>query len=142
MNRIEYIKALRELADYVESREFPDEWKGWWSDNKNSFANPALEFSTYQKSDFGKIAKAMGTFKKEVTDYSTMAHVSLPSGATVKVTASRDVVCRKVEVGTKIIPAKEEEVIPAEPEREEPIYKWECPESFVDLANEETTNAG
>lgn len=40
--------------------------------------------------------------------------------------SSRDAVCERKQVGTKIIPAKEARIVPAEPEREEPVYEYDC----------------
>lgn len=138
MKRVEYIAALRQLADYLESHEITDTYKNRWSGkDEDLFSAPHLEVYTDNKELFGNICGAMGSFIKEVSDYSTGAVHKLPSGAYFGVRASRSVVCKRVIVGTKTVPAKEEEIIPAEPEHEEEIVKWECPESFIDLGKEE-----
>lgn len=134
MNKSEYIASLRELADYIEAREFPDDWQGSYA--KTDYNPPCLSFWVGSKTTFGKICSLIGTFEKNRGEYSTGARAKLPGGATISVSASREVVCKKVLAGTKTIPAKEEEIIPAQPEHEEEIYKWECPESFISLKDE------
>lgn len=136
MTKTQYVAALRDLADFVEKQEFPESWKGWWNEAE-TFATPKLEFNVHSKSDFGKICAAMGSFEKERTSYSTGAKKTLPGGAIVSVSANRDVVCKRVVVGTKTVPAEPERIIEARPERTEEIVEWECPESFVALKSEE-----
>jgi len=137
MKKNEYVVALRELADYLESHEIPDTKPNRWTGQADDLF-PTLRMDIYvdDKELFGRICAAMGTFTKEVSDYSTSAVRTLTNGATFGVRASRSVVCKRIVVGTKTVAAKEEEIIPAEPEHEEEIVKWECPESFVSLANE------
>ena len=57
--------------------------------------------------------------------------LTVPFGETVKAQfySQREKVCTKKLVGTKIVPAKAEEVVIREavPEHEEPIYEWDCP---------------
>lgn len=134
MNRLEYVAALRELADYIVTHELPDTIEGYWSHQVNDTFSPfTLYISARNKRDFGTLCASLGSFEKVVTDYSTGAEVKLPGGMKVHVSISREQVCKRVVVGTKIVPAKEEEIIPAEPEHEEDIVKWECPESFIAL---------
>ena len=40
--------------------------------------------------------------------------------------AERDQVCKRVVVGTKLIPATSERIVPAQPEHEEEIVEWNC----------------
>ncbi len=47
------------------------------------------------------------------------------------VSIKRDEVCRKIVIGTKIEPATEERLIPAQPEREVPVEEWICDESIL-----------
>lgn len=141
MKRLEYVAALRELADYVETHEFPDTRKNMWGDKDiDVFDAPRLMFYTDDKVRFGEICAVMGSFEKLRSEYSTGAKATLPSGAYVEVSASRSVVCTRRVVGTKTIPAQEER-IEATPEQEVEIVEWECPESFIALAKE-TENVG
>ena len=138
MKRLEYVAALRELADYLVTHELPDTIAGYYSgDLRQTFEPHTLFITTRNKKDFGSLCAGLGSFEKVVTDYSTGAEVKLPGGMKVHVSISRDMVCQRVVVGTKIVPAKEEEIIPAEPEHEEEVVKWVCPESFIALAKEE-----
>lgn len=50
-------------------------------------------------------------------------------------------VCRRVKVGTRIIPDQPEKVTPAIPEHEEPIYEWTCDEPILAVAKEAATDA-
>ena len=45
--------------------------------------------------------------------------------------STKDRTCDRVEVGTKIIPAKPEFTVPATPETIVPVYEWRCPESLL-----------
>lgn len=137
MKRLEYVAALRELADYIESHELPDTIEGYWSHQVNDTFGPMTLFiNTRNKRDFGTLCAGLGSFEKVVTDYSTGAEVKLPAGMKVHVSIGREQVCKRVVIGTKIVPAKEEKIIPAEPEHEVEIVKWECPESFIALKEE------
>lgn len=138
MKRLEYVAALRELADYLVTHELPDTIAGFYSgDTRQTFEPHTLFITARNKKDFGLLCAGLGSFEKVVTDYSTGAEVKLPGGTRVHVSISRDMVCKRVVVGTKVVPAKEEEIIPAEPEREEEVVKWVCPESFIALGKEE-----
>lgn len=132
MKKAEYINALRELADYIEARDFPDTIQGYCGES-DTFDKPSVRIYVKNKTDFGRLCAAMGSFEKKRDSYSTGAETVLTSGVVVGVTASREVVCKKIVVGTRTIEAKPEEIIPAEPEHEEEIVEWECPESFVAL---------
>lgn len=136
MQKSEYIKGLRELADYLEKKDFPDTVKGWLGDRKELFSPISLYLYTNNKEDFGQLCGILGTFKKSVTDYSTNAEVALESGFTVKVSADRGTVCTRKVVGTKTVPATER-VVEEVPEHEEEIVEWECPESFVGLKGDD-----
>lgn len=138
MKRLEYVIALRELADYIENHELPDTIQGIWSDQAHEiFSTFTLYINARTKKDFGTLCAELGSFEKVVTDYSTGAEVKLPTGMKVHVSIDRDQVCKRIVVGTKIVPATEEEIIPAQPEHEEEIVKWECPESFIALKEKE-----
>ena len=138
MNKQQYVAALRELADFVEQRDFPEQSKLSYGYGKSdNFSAPELSFWTYDKTDFANICAAMGSFEKKRDQWCTGAVNTLPGGATVRVTASRETICRKVVVGTRKVEAKPEEIIPAEPEHEEDIVEWECPESFIALKEEQ-----
>ena len=137
MKRAEYIVALRELADYLETHHLPDEKKGWWSAKEDTFSSPNLFIRTYSKEDFSDFCRALGGFEKKWDESSTGAEVTLASGVRIHVSTDRQNVCKRIVVGTRTIEAKPErtEVIEAEPERTEEIVEWECPESFLNLGS-------
>lgn len=137
MKRLEYVAALRELADYVETHEFPETRKSSYSDMEfDLFDAPKLNWYVDDKALFGTICAAMGSFEKVRNEYSTGAKKVLTAGAVVELSASRSTVCTRRVVGTKTIPATEER-IEAQPEREIEVVEWECPESFINLGKEE-----
>lgn len=129
MNKQEYVASLRELADFVESREFPDDWSGWYG--INSYTAPDIQFSVNSKTDFAKIAKAFGSFKKSGDSASTDCNKELSLGARLALWGKKEAICEKVVVGKRIIPAEPEQIIPATEEHEEEIIEWKCPESFI-----------
>jgi hypothetical protein len=138
MKKSEYVAALRELADYVDAREWPEKIQGWLGP-QDTFDAPNLVFSTKNKTEFGLLCASLGKFEKTRNEYTTGATATLESGVKILVTANRDVVCRKIVVGKKTVPATEER-IEAQPEREIDVVEWECPESFINLGKEEATN--
>ena len=131
MKKHEYVEALRELADFVESRHFPDTWKehAW---DESSFSSPRLTFYLGQPDAFKKFSGLIGSFTKSATEGYLTSAKTLHRGAMISVKGRRDTICERVKVGTKIIPASEEKIIPAKPETIEDIYEWKCPESFID----------
>ena len=135
MNKIEYVRALRELADFIEEKELPDVWQGWYS--KESYSHPTCLFYVANKKQFGDMASKIGSFTKSGDSVSTDIQRILPSGATITVWGKKEAVCERVVVGSKIIPAEPEQIIPAKPEREEEIVEWKCPESFISLKEDE-----
>lgn len=135
MKKIEYVAALRELANFVESRNFPDQWRGWDSDT--SFDPPVLTLYVANKKHFGEIVSSVGAFKKSGDSVSTDVQKTLSSGALINVWGKKEAVCERVVVGTRTVAAVPEEIIPAKPEHEEEIIEWKCPGSFVALAEKD-----
>lgn len=135
MNKTEYVAALRELAAFVEGKDFPDRWTGYWGGN-DSFPTPTLDFLVITKNDFGALARALGSFTKEASSSYTSVRKQLESGVMVSVSAPREKVCKKIVIGKRKLAAEPETIIPAKPEREEDVVEWECPESFVALKDE------
>lgn len=141
MNRLEYVIALRELADYVESHEFPERKTGYWGSIEDTFKAPNLEFDIRNREDFVAFVRAMGSFEKERDSYSTGAKFELPSGTYVKVETARENVCKKIVVGQRFVEEQPERVLEAVPAHNEDIVEWECPESFLNLDQKEESNA-
>lgn len=116
------IQSLRDMADYLEGREFDTSYG-------IGFSNPELHLFT-DGPGFLTNVKRMGGFVREFTDYSAQA-VRKFGGAKFIVHASRHTVCEKVEVGVRVVPATPERVIAAQPEHIEPVYEYKCPESLL-----------
>lgn len=142
MNKENYVKALRDLANYVEAREWPEKIEGWLGP-QDVFDLPKLYIGARNKTEFGVLCASMGSFDKVRTDYTTGAKTTLESGVTIEVSIGREKVCRKIVVGTRTIAAVPEhtEVVEEQPEHTEEVVEWECPESFIALAKE-TENVG
>lgn len=126
MNKTEYVAALRELTDFVESKPFSDSLKWSWGTE--------LNFFIYDKEEFAKVCLALGSFKKESNDAFTSAKLELPLGAKINVYGDKNEICEKVVVGKRIVPAQPAKTVPAVEEHEEDVFEWKCPESFLGLA--------
>lgn len=141
MNRLEYVAALRELADYVEAHEFPESKAAYFGGYEDTFKAPNLEFDVRNREDFVAFVKAMGSFEKERDSYSTGAKFELPSGTYIKVETARENVCKKIVVGQRFVEEQPERVLAAIPAHHEDVVEWECPESFLKLDQKEESNA-
>lgn len=120
MGKEEFVKDLRDLADYLETHNFElDKGDCLWG-------NGHIYLSCDKIPSFKKNIKAMGPFEKAAGD-DLEANKRFGS-FTFQVYIARNKVCKRVVTGKRIIPAK-----PAEPEREEEIVKYECPKSFYDI---------
>lgn len=136
MNKQEYVTALRELADFIESKELPDEWIRWNWGTKSNYPIPSHDFAVNSKEQFGQIAAALGSFEKVSTDSDIRAVVILPSGASVTARVDHEIVCERVVVGKKTVPFQQAYLVEAVEEHEEDIVEWKCPDSFIALGKE------
>ena len=131
MDKDNFVKQLRELASFIEEKDF-------------DFKDVSIPYHTFHlfcsnPESFGENAKALGSFEKSADSYLN-ATKRVTQNFSLQVTIGRELVCKKVVTGKKIIPATEEKVIPeqiipASPEKEEDVYEYVCPESFVELAH-------
>lgn len=121
------IQDLRAIANLLEERSF------------DLTDCNVLGFRIYiyakTKEAFKVNARALGSFNKSASDWINATRV-VSNIASIQVTAERNLVCEKIVTGTRIIPAKEEEIIPeqiipASPETVEEIFEYVCPESFI-----------
>ncbi len=136
MKKEEYVKALRELAEFVEKTDLPDQVKDFYGEKVDSFDPPKLFLYLRSKPEFVDIVSKIGAYEKTKTGGFVGVKKILPSGASMMLDIHSEQICKKVKVGTRIVPAREEEIIPAEPEQEEDVYEWQCPESFNALKEE------
>lgn len=123
-----YIKNLRELADYLESR-------GFTIKEGDIFYGTAPSYiSCSEISSFKKNVKAMGAYKKHAgSDLEAEREFGM---AKLQVYIPRRKVCERIVTGTRIIPAEAERIVPAKPEQTEDIVKYKCPESFLDIPDD------
>ena len=122
-----FVRTLREIADYVESRPF---------DEDLPFEVPLFSLYLRDKKQFGEAVAAAGNVEKCVSGMEYLhAKVSFREHYFI-IAIEQDLVCHRVKVGEKTIPATEEHTVPAESERVEDVYKYECPDSFLSLKDE------
>lgn len=131
MKKSEYVSSLRKLADFIELSDFPDSWKSAWGSDE-AWPEPCVSLFVYDKKTFGDFCRNIGSFEKSSSG-SYLTTTRKLENARITVNAYRERVCEKVHVGTKTIQATEERIIPAEPEHDEEIYEWKCPDSFLSL---------
>jgi len=120
--RSEFVTFLRQAADFFEQHpDFP---------TPTYFAG----FDSYFQAsdDILKLTKGAGRLEKIATEYcmtlrkpfngkngfGTQYHIDL--------TTSRENVCERVQVGTKMVAAKPRQIIKAVKAHEEPVYEWKC----------------
>ncbi len=118
----EVVNGLRQLADFLENREFN-------LNGGTGFSTPELYLFT-DGGTFLENVKQLGGFTKEFTDYSAQA-IKTFGKAKFVVHTSREKICEKIEDGVEVLPAEPERIIPAKPERIVPKYKYKCPESLL-----------
>ena len=112
----EWVAGLRELADYIEEGRMDDEY----------LPNVRLDFFSYDKDHFDSFASRIGGRREKVLQGS-YAIVRRNFGPhTIEVNIKRDAVCQRIEVGERVVPAQEERV--------EKLFEWECPEGYTVLA--------
>ena len=143
MTKQEYVKSLRELADFLESKPLPDDWAAYLrSEIKENYSAPAHLFRVSDKKTFGKIVATLGSFEKSTTDYDVRVEVTLPNGAIIIVVIEHKEICEKIVTGKKKVPFTPARLIDAIPEYEEEIVEWKCPDSFVALKGEKDDISG
>lgn len=114
------IKGLRAFADWLEQN--PEYAEDMTLDATfNAFAP--------KRSDLEKWARVLGNAKKVFSG--TWFYLERNFGGDVKlqVNINRERVCRKVQTGTEILPAREEQEVP--------VYEWECDDPIVLGAEDE-----
>lgn len=112
MNNRQVAAGLREFADIIE--DDPD---------LEHIGSVDIDLFPGQKKHIATWAKALGSCEKFYRSeiFGLRKTLGGPEGLAVSVYVTRGQVCERVQVGTK--------VIPAQPEREIPVYEWKCPDS-------------
>lgn len=120
--RADYIADLRQIADWLEQHP-----------NVPLPNTMALNCLMMRREDFGPASRGSGPWEKAATEsFFVLRHKF--QVMSVDLYAYRGKVCERVVVGKK--------VIPAQPEREEDIVEWHCPESILaDSIEKETSDA-
>src|SRR6267142_3161814 len=91
-----------------------------------------LNFVATGEGQLESLAKSFGECKKVVDDNYFILRKQFGT-VEVDLFTYREQICERVKVGEKevpeqIVPAREEEIVPA---HTEPIYEWKCPDSLL-----------
>lgn len=129
------IAGMRDMLDYLEENE----------DVPMPYLSQADAFVSNDKDkairELAAVARCPGKWKKVAEDewYRLEQHFG---PITLHVNSTRDLICERVQVGIKTIPAREAFTVDATAERTEPIYELVCPDSILALANNKETTDG
>lgn len=126
MKKEDLAKACREFADYLDARDF----------GELDFTSPTFLIRAETPAEFKKHARAMGSFEKSA-DAGYFNAIRRFGEIKLELFIVRDLVCKRIEKGTRIIPGEPERVIPATPDRTEPMYEYECPDTILGLDENE-----
>lgn len=130
MENTELIQGLRDLLAFVESNQdfefnpspstfvINAEARTWYFNGEDKQRQFIADL-TRRMAHCGKVEKVYGN---------EFAWIRLNFGPHVKfeINTMREVICERVVVGKKIIPARPPTVIPAAPERTEEEVEWRC----------------
>lgn len=109
--RARFTAALRELATFLDEHpQVPIPYA------------PTMNMYVSDAKDFAPIARAASWEKGYLDNWFYLRkQFGAEEGIQYEINISRDAICRKVVVGTRIVPAVE-----AQPEREEDVTEWVC----------------
>lgn len=120
----EAIAGLRALADFFEQHpELAD------------MAHTTHVNIWPPKEEFVNVVRQLGLVTKHAGEALFWVRKTFSRMVILDCNAEREEVCQKVLKERRVIPAKPEEyvpgkVVPAEPERVEEVFAWECPDSI------------
>ena len=126
-DRKEFVESLRNLADFFEQHE----------EIRLPLTTHITVFPNYSESkqQFRDFCRAIGgKIEKQFGDDVMYADKPFGNLFILRFMAYRDAVCERVVVGTKVLPATEERIVPAEPEREVEIVEWRCGSVLAEVA--------
>lgn len=109
-HRTEFIAGLREMADWYEAH--PDMRAPRYA-SINIFAE--------DKADFISLRRASGLRDKHDGDVWMYFSKHFRGELEIQINVEREKVCRRVQVGERVVPAQV-----AKPETVEPVYEWKC----------------
>lgn len=124
MTHDEFVKSLRELADFYEAHP--------GLKPPGNMSQGVFTIFPSGKDEMAVHARELGTCEKQVTETMFYLIRKKPIGLfTLQAAEWRSTLCERVVVGTETVPEQvvEAKVIPAY-ERE--IVEWRCPESILD----------
>ena len=125
-----FVRTLREVADFIESRPFCEDSYFWTGPFYLDCVNAEV---------FGKNVAAAGSVEKEADGGFLNATVMF-GDIKFQIYIGQEKVCKRVKVGEKVIPATEAKLIDAEPERVEYVYEYQCPDSFLALKDKQVSD--
>ena len=104
----------------------------WYDQHPNAPTPSVIELPVYGFDASPEQVRAIGTAKK-IFDAEFIKLRVEGDGFALRFVEFRSKVCTKKLVGTKTIPASKARTVTyaASPEREEPVYEWDCPESLL-----------
>lgn len=124
-NQKQIAKLLKMAAYIISTPDLPDVYASTICDR----------IDVYGCSTPAEVIRKFGAMDKVVSE----SHPNLfilrkkEDGFVVEFNFNRNDVCRQVKVGEKVLPAEPAKTIniEAKPERVEPIYEWQCPDSLL-----------
>lgn len=131
MTNVEFSQMLRNLADIYEAQpELPQ-----LHSLREGIGSEFIFCHT--KEVFANAVRAFGAGAK---DADADGLIFRPEGfPMLKIYGFKSNLCERVQIGTQVIPATEEQIIPAQPEREVPVYEWHCAPFLDNQEQDETT---
>lgn len=118
-------KGLREFVDFTQKN------------NLKCFGTEKFFYRCETPEQFSEVVKALGAFTKKAEGSELSAIKKFSDGIELEVYIARELTCKKIVKGAKVVPARPAVTYPATPERTEEIVEWECPESFFNLKSKE-----
>lgn len=118
MTHLEYAAGLRAAAEFYENH----------AEIKMPHEMSVTNYSTHSKKDAADVLRAVGECQKDYSESQLTIKKEIAPGFFLRFVFSRERVCERVVVGTKIIPSH---VLPARgettvPERIEEMVEWRC----------------
>jgi hypothetical protein len=122
------VAGLRELADFFEERPELCE--------VGTVSATTFYVFTYSPEQFAEAVRLLGKGAKSA--HGDWFNVTRQFGIIdLQVTAQRDNLCERVQTGTKVVKARDPQLVREaledipEVETEEPVFEWSCPESVL-----------
>lgn len=108
----EFIDGLRQMADHLAACRYDDRY---------TFGGLTFNVTTWSEDEFRDAGRHIGGFREKCFEGSYAIQRLRFGPHKIDVIVGREVVCEKVQIGERVIPAQ-----PAQEERVEPIYDWRC----------------